>query len=181
MGVKRTPGHVKFLSSQRSELSNIDRIITLIESLCQFYHVPYRTVSMKIGCDNMSTLRIFDEEYIFSPNDTDLDYFSSIRARIKGSLINWTSEWVKGHQDNTKQLSSLTRMEILNIEMDKLAKTFWAKGSSNINFFPQYDSLLCSEKWSFCLNGVKWPHANCRLLYNAIMHPQSISRRESNS
>lgn len=175
IGVNRTPGISTFLESQRAELSGLDGIITMVEALSEFFCVPYRSSSVLIACDNVGALRVVDPEYVFSPNDADYDYLSSLQWRISQSRITWVSQHVKGHQDQQRKCSLLSTLERLNVEMDSLAKSFWLKVSSTGDTFPPFPDPLCEESCSFCIEGEKWHCANKQLLYSALAHPKAVS------
>lgn len=56
IGVNCTTGHPNFFMSQRLELSGIDDIVSMIDALCKYFHLPYGMYTVTAGCDNMLAL-----------------------------------------------------------------------------------------------------------------------------
>ena len=69
------------------------------------------------------------------------------------SNIQRTSQWVKGHKNNTKKDDQLTPAEKLNIKMDKKAADAYdmdIEWTSNT-----VGQILPATKWAYMVNGEK--------------------------
>jgi hypothetical protein len=52
-----------------------------------------------IGCNNETAIRIFDQEYIPSPEHKNFDLISACWKKKNATPIIWEAEHIKGHQD----------------------------------------------------------------------------------
>ena len=120
----RVPGYVDDGDSHRCELSGIYMIIIICNTLCRVYHITRGDILL--ACDNQQALKLFESDHIPDPADKNFDLSNAIWKLLQDSPLTWTAEHVYGHQDtrNTTQ-RPLTRLELMNIEMDKAAKAFW--------------------------------------------------------
>jgi hypothetical protein len=117
-GSMLTPGPMRDFSAYRSELTGLLAIsITLkLFSLCT--QAPQHSI---IGCDGKAALQVLQT------SREDLSINTS-RADIRSIIVDtWSSMTtnpfpvhIRGHQD-TRQEQPLTRLEVLNVMMDKLA------------------------------------------------------------
>jgi hypothetical protein len=69
-----------------------------------------------------------------------------IRLLLQHSPIAWQFQHVLGHQDQTQQYNLLDRPAQLNVDMDRLAKTYWTVLNAHRppSFSPQSDINPCS-------------------------------------
>jgi hypothetical protein len=55
---------------------------------------------------------------------------------------------IKGHQDSALPLQALTREALLNVEVDKMAGTYWIKLVENSQTMPQPETHeIHEEEW----------------------------------
>ena len=104
----------------RCETAGLIGIVVIVMAVCTVHHVT--TGSMTIGCDNKMSLRVFAPDFIPDPAEESFDLVSCLHALIKKASIAFHPEHVEGHQKGKRQL---TRLELLNDEMDHSAKAFW--------------------------------------------------------
>ena len=129
-GAAQTPGHSNLLSSYRSELHGQAAIYLLILSILQ-YHGQCPIYHLESYTDNQETANQIQKLYTDSPfqsyatsNPPEADILAEIRHILTGLTFNQNNpgcEWVKGHQDRTQNVESLSTIAKLNIQMDQLA------------------------------------------------------------
>ena len=122
-GVNKVPGPIVDGDSHRCEVSGIYSTILLVEAVCTLHGVSQGSITM--ACDNDTSLRLFDEEYIPDPTDKNYDIVLATSNAIARSPVRWVGRIVEGHQDKHTPVESLDRFAQLNIAMDTLAKKFW--------------------------------------------------------
>jgi hypothetical protein len=101
-----------------------------------------------VGCNGKSALNhIFNEAtgYDADINGADYDMISSIQMAIQQSPVCWSYQHVKGHQDDdgTRRLDWWAR---LNVEIDDLAKAFWA---DQVETAVVWNTVFPDEYWTF--------------------------------
>jgi len=118
MAAMQVPGPPEYFTSYRSEIAGLLGITLTIQTLASCCRQPQHVI---IGCDGEAALRSLkaSKEKI-SANTENVDLISAIVDTWMKLDINPLPVHIKGHQDETMQ--ALTRMERLNILMDKLAK-----------------------------------------------------------
>jgi hypothetical protein len=172
VGALRTPGIPHFMESQRCELSGLDGIITLIEAIAVFFGLSAGAV--QVGCDNVSALRIFDNDYVFNPADPDFDYLSSLQYRLSKSQLQWSPRWIKGHQDTLVPSNSLDRWATLNVQVDAIAKAYRVYLVDHPLEDPAYKGPLHAEGWHFYISSAKWPHAPRHAVYASLHRDELV-------
>ena len=123
IAVNIVPGPIRDGDSYRCELAGIIGGLTILKAVCQVHSIQQGTI--KVICDNVSTLRIFEPLFIPDPSEESFDLVSCLHHLSKELPITFTTEHVKGHALKYKHESQLTRYERLNEEMDNTAKAFW--------------------------------------------------------
>jgi hypothetical protein len=117
-GSMLTPGPMRDFSAYRSELTGLLAIsITLkLFSLCT--QAPQHSI---IGCDGKAALQVLQtSREDLSINTSHADISSIIVDTWSSMTTNPFPVHIRGHQD-TRQEQPLTRLEVLNVMMDKLA------------------------------------------------------------
>lgn len=103
---------------------------------------------------------------------SDYDLLSAIKTKLRASPVQWDHRHVKGHQDDDGT-KILDRWEMLNTEMDGIAKTIWAL---------QYDepldrnSKVDGEYWPLFIHGRKVTGRLNTAIYDSI-HGEAILKR----
>jgi hypothetical protein len=123
-GKGSTPGHP--MSSQRAESCGKLSWLTWIVHFSEFHKTQIKC-TIQSYCDNSSVVSKSKRENNFAnPSYTttsNFDIFKSIyiqQERLNTPNLKNT-EWVKGHQDNTKSVENLSLEARLNIQADTLA------------------------------------------------------------
>ena len=121
--VNIAPGPLKDGDSHRCEMAGLYGMVALSNCIAALHNVT--TGSVRVACDNKHALRIFDEDYIPDVKHPDYDLVSATLQLIQESPLDFYGEHVKGHQDQKVLARPYTRQELLNMEMDDLAKGIW--------------------------------------------------------
>mgnify|MGYP003438791675 FL=1 len=163
LAVNITPGPVKEGDSYRCELAGLIGGVLLITLICKAHNIT--SGGVLIACDNISSIRIFDQAFLPEPTEESFDLVCCLFHLIKTSPITLTAEHVRGHQIGKKKSSQLTRLELLNDEMDNSAKAFWnfLLSSGHNMVAPQLH--IAHEGWTLWHNGSKLTSAHTTKLY----------------
>jgi hypothetical protein len=170
-GVNQVPGPIKEGDSYRCELSGIYSVILLGDTIAKVHEVA--DGSATIACDNESSLLIFEPDYIPDPSAESFDLIQAIWSILQTTPIRWSTVHVRGHQDK-HGLAGLSRLELLNVEMDNAAKRHWA------HLCPLHDDnpipspihhTIHREAWSLWNGTQKFSRPNRRNIYAAIKDP----------
>ena len=95
----------------------------MVSLVCDYYQVLHGAVT--IGCDGAKALhRVFSQTFTPTLRDAHFDLLIAMRTIIESTGIDWSSQWVKGHQDEDP-FGTLDDWARLNIEMDTRAKIHW--------------------------------------------------------
>ena len=92
-------------------------------AICTVHKVT--TGSIVIACDNINSIRIFQPDFVPDPNEESFDLVSCLHSLAQQSPITLKPDHVTCHQKGKKQPHMLTRLELLNEEMDNSAKAHW--------------------------------------------------------
>ena len=117
------------------------------------------------------------------PNEESFDLIQAICETYRESSLNWTAQHVKGHQDN-HSARTLTRLEQLNVEMDREAKAYWNLLVRNAapGTFPAADNhLIHNEGWSVWSGNFKFACPSRDNLYAEIYDPQTLAEWVKNT
>ena len=135
VGTLITPGFHSDHSAYRSEISGIYAMVTMVESIKHVWGLTKGTITL--GCDGdqagLQALDIHSRTTVCTQQSFDL--LSGIQGKLKSSTITYTYRHVKGHQNDDKKLEDLDYWALLNIEMDILAKDWWALKHTTEQYF----------------------------------------------
>ena len=176
--VLQTPGHRLDLQSHRAELSGHYAIVTLVEILCKWLSklgMYPESCGVEVGCDNKSSLRIYDEEYWFDPIQRDFDLLVSLHNRIGNMLANIKPRWVKGHQDKIKRKRDLDWWSIANIRCDNLAKAFLQDLAVQRPVSIGYEGWFAEEKVRIFVKGRKLSYLDKKGTYDMIAREKTVN------
>ena len=121
-GVAVPPFNEDCKGAYRGEITGLLAIIHIVTYLCVAHDIDVGNIH--IGCDNIRGLTtsfqwVADRRH---PNQKHSDILSAISGLLKLKRVNITWEHIKAHQDDVKDMDSLSRLEQLNVQMDGLAK-----------------------------------------------------------
>ena len=119
-----TPGHSEDMDAYRAELGGILGSIQTIDMLCHQHHITEGTIT--IACDCLAAITNITQPFDPGPHRPHHDILSHIRHLVRHSSVTWNFAHVRGHQDDRQPAHLLDRWAQLNIEMDTLAKAYWA-------------------------------------------------------
>ena len=171
-GVNRVPNPVNEGDSHRCELAGIIAILMVLEILCKRNHVTKGSIT--IACDNKHAINAMDAEYTPDPSHLNFDLVKIVWRTIKTLPITIKGVHVKGHQDDTTDVSQLSREAILNIEMDHMAKAYWEFCHNSQAF----DTTTCiqmeREGWQIWHGNKKLNRPTTNCLYDIIYTPKTL-------
>jgi hypothetical protein len=125
--------------------------------------------SVHVVCDNEQALRVFHPDFLPNPDSEDFDLLNALWYLIGQSPLTWTYEHVYGHQDSKRRRGRpLTRLEKLNVLMDKTAGDVWVQAVRQQGQSRNVFSAILGEGWQLW-NGqdkLTCPSRNC--LYELI-------------
>ncbi len=121
IGVNIAPDNIEDGDSQRCELSGIYAIVIMVNTVCEIHLITFGSIT--VGCNNISALQVFNDDYVFAPIQKDFDLLTAVQNKIHDSPISWIGHHIHGHQDNLNQ--SLDRWATMNVKMDSTAKAYW--------------------------------------------------------
>ncbi|MCA1800669.1 MAG: hypothetical protein LC650_05195 [Actinobacteria bacterium] len=168
-GVNQVPGPIHDGDSHRCEVSGLYSIVLIVKAIAQQHNVQQGHIL--IACDNETSLRIFDPDYKPDPQHKNFDLVNATWRIVKSSNIHWEPFHVYGHQENKRPLASLSRLERLNVAMDRTAKAFWAAlcVHNNSILLPQPKShAIHGEGWQLWHGDTKITQPSTNFLYSQI-------------
>jgi hypothetical protein len=143
VGANQVPGKVKDGDSHRCELAGIFAVLVLVEVLVRVFEITQGSVHL--ACDNKSALKVFHPDFLPDPQSANFDLVNACWKKIQSSPLRWTCEHVKGHQDKHRH-RLLTRLEQLNVLMDKTAKALWSHVVRNHHLMPDASMIPFQDK-----------------------------------
>jgi hypothetical protein len=103
-------------------------MVLLIEAIVSFFNLSNSACTLTIACDSLfALLNSFDTSCPITVDKNHFDLLWAIRSKLEDSRITWHFRHVKGHQDDTGYLDNLDIWVQLNVEMDLVAKQYWAE------------------------------------------------------
>jgi len=177
-GVNIVPGPLAEGDSHRCELASLYAILLVSQAVCKTHHITQGKAT--IACDNKQAISMFNEWYVPDPQDANFDLTSAIWKLLQDSPIQWQNIHVKGHQDDHLQCDKLNRVAQLNVEMDRLAKSFWRHCYIHQHTAlqplepPQHPIHL--EGWTLWHGNTKVINPNRQHLYELIHNPITTSK-----
>jgi hypothetical protein len=174
LGINIIPGPIQDGDSYRCELAGLIGTVTLVNTICSKHNIT--SGSIKVACDNKSTLYIFRPGFIPELTKESFDLVSILWTLVKCSPIHWLPEHVKGHQIGKKQRAFLTRTEILNDEMDNLAKAYWNILYQDGHSMIAPTSPLAHEGWTIWRKSTqeKLPSPHPQTLYPILQDADTL-------
>ena len=150
LGRLTTPGFPSDQSAYRSEISGIYGMVAMVEGIKFVWKIHKGHVTL--GCDGkqagLQSLDIENQRTICTQQSFDL--LSGVQGYLRTSNIAYTYKHVKGHQDDNWKLENLDYWALLNVEMDMLAKDWWAEVKDR----DQYNSYVVPKGiWKISLLG----------------------------
>jgi len=148
LAVNVTPGDPEDQSSYCSKLSGIFGVVTLVNLICEVFSISSGEITS--GCNGIEALKssfVTSAKYDADLSKADYDLVSAICSALVTSPVSWKYHHVKGHQDNDG-VSTLDRWATLNVEMDNLAKAYWAEQAPE---GPSRNIELDGEYWPLCI------------------------------
>ena len=147
------------------ELTGIYGMLTTLTHLCNHYSLTEGMITL--ACDNIKALDTLSPTFLPHPRQANFDLVSAVVALRKALPITIIPEHVRGHQD-TKSTGTLTRLEILNVRMDQLAKDYWWHVVQHTNGFPQAPcKVIEHEGWQLWQGGQKIVQPSAPHIYAA--------------
>jgi hypothetical protein len=165
--VHPVPGPIRDGNSYRCELSGMYGIILLARIICTLHQVT--SGSVHVRCDNQSVLRVFDPWFIPDPSEDSFDLVNAIRHLLRQSPLQWTAEWVEGHQDDLGL--PLDRFAALNCAMDALANKYREKLRRSTPNYIASPIPIAHEGWSIWCGPDKIHSPHRDILYDRIYAP----------
>lgn len=123
--VQMTPGFGTDVTPYRAELGGLFGIAAFLQRLSNAHDCTGGGIT--VACDCKGALHRSMSLTAPTPNVPHFDILSEIYRLQQDTPIEWTSHWVKGHQDDMAQINTLDQWARLNIEMDHLAKAHWER------------------------------------------------------
>jgi hypothetical protein len=172
-GYNQVPGATTDQSPYRSELAGLLGTVTMITEIYKFHHLTEGQIT--VACDNISALNLaFDTTQIITSKHPDHDLLFAIRHKLQQSKLRWNHTHVRGHQDDKKLEQDLNRLELLNIEMDKLAKSALKNMTDNP---PMFD--VVGSPWSIWIQETKIVKDIPSSIYNKVHGPMALKYWET--
>jgi hypothetical protein len=171
-GVNRTPGPLKDGDSYRAELSGLYALLLLGNTLAKAYN--FTNGRCVIACDNDAAIRVCKPGFKPDPSKDCFDLINAIYILLQESPITWIATQVDGHKDRVS--STFTPLELLNMRMDKLAKSYLRfLADKEDTWATDYSIPIHGEGWQLWNGTTKIRHASKDALYSIIQDPITIS------
>ena len=157
MGSTLVPGYGSDQSAYRSEIAGIYAMVLIVEMIKEVWGLTKGGILL--GCDGKEALNqsLHIKNRMTVCHQQQFDLLSGIQGYVRASVIKYLPLHIKGHQDNKKKVGGLTRLELLNVEVDCYAKDFWAdRYLSNIKIQKKYfDYHLPLGMWHISFMGTR--------------------------
>jgi hypothetical protein len=152
IGVNAVPGLHDKQSSYRSELAGISGSLAIIYAVCRRHSIQEGSVTLIL--DGIEAMRCASNTYRpLSPQETNFDLLSNIRAKVAKLPITIHWKWIEGHQENFVSFSKLSPLSQDNVWADRLAKPCMTKCLSiDYKCPPQ---RFGNDGWSLSFRGYK--------------------------
>ena len=157
------PGPVRDGDSYRCELAGLIGIMVIINAISKAHSVT--SGQLTVACDNISTLRIFNDHFIPEPTAESFDLVCCLHKQVTMSTVKLTATHVKGHAVDRKPRHRMTRLETLNDEMDHTAKAFWNSLLQQGHTMEAPMMHVDGEGWSIWKDNTKIPSTHQKALY----------------
>jgi hypothetical protein len=125
IAVNVAPGPPDTQSPFCSELAGLFGQVVLVNTIYMAHNVT--SGSIESGCNGKVALeQIYPIDEQVDTSGQQFDLISAIRSALRQSPVTWSFRHVKGHQDEDLKVK-LDQWARLNIQMDHLAKAYWAE------------------------------------------------------
>ena len=162
-GVNIVPGPIREGDSYRCELSGLIGAMVIVKVLCESHSVTQG--AMTVACDNISTLRIFQPDFIPEPSAESFDLVCCLHSLVSNIPVTLRAVHVRGHALKRKRRHQLSRLELLNEEMDEAANAFREHLRQQSHPLQAVPMHVEGEGWSIWHHGTKMTSANKNVLY----------------
>jgi hypothetical protein len=150
ISVNQTPGRSKDHTPYRAEVGGVLGIVLTLENVCADHDIEEGKVML--GCDCESALTTIFEHVYSTPTHANADLIGLTRHYLSRLTVSGLPKNIWTHQDDKRPLHRLSQWELLNVEMDKIAKSYWQA----LQYFPvQYFDLPPDHHWHVKLCG-RW-------------------------
>eukprot|EP00978_Attheya_sp_CCMP212_P011911 scaffold29619_cov63-Attheya_sp.AAC.6 len=144
-GKGRVQGNTNLMESLRTESVGLLSLTRFVYHYSKYYNLNLNQATTYHYCDNPTVVRCMQwytdrRDIIETPNhilSPDNDVQVQIEATLRELSSNFSSTWVRGHQDNIPR-EELPWEAILNIEADHLATEARDETSANDTTFEQF-------------------------------------------
>ena len=166
-GVNKVPGPIAEGDSHRCELAGLYAIVSSVNMIAMAHGVTDGQV--EVACDNISSLGVFDEEFLPKPKHKNFDLLKATHTLLRLSPVRWKHTHVDGHQDTKKPNRPLSLLEQLNVAMDRMAKSYWTYWVNNSPSFPQPPHIdILGEGIQLWSGDSKLVHPSTDALYDLV-------------
>jgi len=138
-------------SSLRSEAAAMLAVSLFIGMIQEFTNFAFTNIQVTFAADNLSLIRRHNDHLEYTccyPNTTlasEFDLTEQTYQTHRKYNIEATFVHVKGHQDSTQEVHSLSLLAQMNVEADHLAGMYYAKGPlsrNNVDLLPSCPAML---------------------------------------
>ena len=163
-------GSVKDGDSLHCKLSGIFGIVTLV--VCMVRHFDISSGGIHAACDNQQALRVFHPNFLPNPQQANFDLMIALVCLLHQSPLQWMCEHVRGHQDSKLCHRPLTRLENLNVQMDKLAQVVWTHYAQHDETLPLPTlTAIYVEGWQLWHGNTKISDPSVHNIYAILQEP----------
>jgi hypothetical protein len=172
LGTNIVPGPIKMGMSMRAELSGLIGVVYFINALCKQRGITSGAIT--VACDNEASLWVFDPDFFPNPQKSDTDLVKVLLKGVQESPVHWIPNHVKGHQDKHKK-TGFTRLELLNMEMDEMAKAYWRHLREDGHSMEPPVFRSHNEGWTLWHGQTKLTQPDSNSLYSLIQDPSTVA------
>jgi len=122
-GANIAPGPLAKGHSHQCKLASLCAILLASQAACKTHNISQGQAM--VACDNKQAISMFNAWHVRDPQEANFYLTSAIWKLLRDSPIQWRNVHVKGHQDDHVHHDELNRAAQLNVEMDRLSKSFW--------------------------------------------------------
>jgi hypothetical protein len=152
ISVNQTPGRSGDHSPYRAEVGGILGIAEHLTIVCTKFGIVDGSILVSCDCSSGLTT-IFDHTYV-TPTQANSNLIHQTRLLLEQLPIEVSSKHIRGHQDDKRPLHHLTTWERINVEMDRIAKSYWQA----LQYYPKtHFDLPPNQQWSVMLNNHRLP------------------------
>ena len=150
-GTVRVSGSEDDVNPYRAESQGVHAQLMALKAICFRHNIQQG--SARLGCDNETCVGLADKDFTrVTYTKKHVDLLRAIRS-IKAELpIKVSYEHVRGHQDDTEDITELPRLAQLNVLMDRAAKDhlLWLiqEDEASPDGLPACSSDIHGEGWS---------------------------------